>query len=192
MAQVVGTPASGKTTMAKLLHSYILEREPDALVVRLCASQTREAMEKNGGQRDWPDYNIWDAKGGSVLIVDEAQELYWDTAFWVRIKDNSHSRHRIITLASYESTGSDAAITPYSLPQMQVVGLYATDHGDGIKAGLLLSKDEFNDFVEKKFHDHCFDEQFLEGIYHLTVGHVGACQDVLAAIQAHSVSHTHY
>ena len=150
-------------------------------------------MEMEYGWCDWllsMDSKVCD---DPVLIVDEAQESYWDTSFWVRMKDiDKQSRYRIITLASYGSTGSDpAAMVLFSPPRMQVVGLDALDHGDGIKVGLLLSKGEFADFVEKKFHGHCFDEQFLDGIHQLTAGHVGACQDILATIQMHTVSHVH-
>jgi len=80
-------------------------------------------------------------------------------------------------------------MTPYSPPLTQVVGLYAFNHGDGDKVGFLLSRDEFHDFIKKKFQGHCFEEGFLEGIHELTASHVGACQDVIAVLQAHNVSH---
>src|ERR1700722_16647311 len=190
MTQVRGTPASGKTILAKLLHHYILQQEPRCMVLRLCAWKLKEDM-KEGGWHDWLwESHFWDAEDGSVLIVDEAQGSYWDTSFWIHIKDiNKDSRHRIVTLASYGSTGTNPAVTtPYSPPLTQVVGLYAFDHGDGNKAGLLLSSDEFHDFIKKKFQGHCFEEEFLKGIHELTAGHVGACQDVIAVLQAHSVS----
>ena len=189
MAQVRGTPASGKTTLAKLLHSYILLREPEAIVTRVPSWRRQETLMNKGGWRQWL-VNVWNAQDGSVLIVDEAQTSYWDDDFWGMVKDiDQDSKFRIITFASYGSTGVDTSrMTPHSPYRNQIVGLHPTDYGDGIAVGLLLTKAEFLDFVTKKFSGHRFDKAFLDSIYDLTAGHVGACKDVLNIIQAHDVS----
>lgn len=79
-------------------------------------------------------------------------------------------------------------MTPHTPHQAQVVGLHAIDQGDGITVGLLLTQEEFDDFVEKRFGRNRFSPEFLESIYELTTGHVGACEDVLEVIQAHDVT----
>jgi hypothetical protein len=191
--QVRGTPASGKTALAKLLHHHILEHEPQCLVLRLRHWKRKDDMVE-GGWRGWlRETYFWDAEDGSVLIVDEAQGSYWDTSFWIHIKGmNEQSKHRIITLASYGSTGTDPTLTtPYSPPLTQVIGLHAFGHRDGSRVGLLLSKEEFRAFVEKRFQGHWFDEEFLDDVHELTVGHVGACEDFLGLLQNHTVSHIH-
>ena len=95
----------------------------------------------------------------------------------------------LITFASYTSGGvSDSIAIPHAPHQDQVVDLHAIDQGDGITVGLLLTQEEFHDFVKKRFGQNCFSPEFLESIYELTTGHVGACEDVLEVIQAHDVT----
>jgi len=191
MTQIRGTPASGKTTVAKLLQHYIRKREPGSLVVRIPSWRSDAAMATRGGWRKWlAKDGTWNSQAESVLIVDEAQTSYWDVDFWTYIKGiRKNWPHRVITLASYGSSGSDSSFpTPFSPFQRQVVGLRAIDHGDGIASGLLLTQDEFRDFVEKMFAGHRFHEQFLASIYHLTTGHVGACEDMLGAVELERVS----
>ena len=194
MTQIRGTPASGKTTLAKLLQHYIRKKEPGSQVVRISSWRSEEALATRGGWRKWlAKDSTWNSQDGSVLIVDEAQTSYWDVAFWNYIKDIRNDwRHRIITLVSYGGSGTDSSVPiPFSPFQRQVVGLRAIDHGDGIEAGLLLTQDEFQDFVEKRFDSHRFDEHFLDSIYRLTTGHVGACEDLLGTVRSERVSCTH-
>jgi hypothetical protein len=157
-----------------------LAKEPNTIVVCLPSWRTETAK---GGWRQW-------LADESVLIVDEAQTSYWDTNFWAKIQDiDKDSPFRLITFASYGSTGADASfMIPHYPYQTQVVGLRAVDYGDGVAVGLLLTEREFHDFISKKFSGHRFDDAFLEAIYDLTTGHVGACKDLLEAIQAHDVS----
>ena len=189
-----GTPASGKTTLANLLQYYIAMQEPDSLVAMVPAWMTQDDLDRVGGWRSWRRWlaDRWNAEPGSVLIIDEAQTSFRDIWFWTHIKSiNANCRHRIITFSSYGNTETENSVpAPYSLFLNQVVGLHKIDHGDGVGAGLLLTEAEFLDFVEKRFIGHCFDNQFLLGIYDLTSGHVGACEDVLDVIQTDSVSYT--
>ena len=186
-----GTPASGKTTLANLLQHYIAKQEPDALVVLVPSWRTQDQLDQMGGWRKWLA-DRWNAEDGSVLIVDEAQTSFRDISFWTHIKGiNENWRYRVITFSTYGSTGSeDSTPTNHSPYLNQVVGLHKIDHGDHMGAGLLLTEAEFNEFVKKRFIGHCFDEQFLLGIYELTGGHVGTCEDVLDVIQTHNVSFT--
>ncbi|KAF8237952.1 hypothetical protein L208DRAFT_433834 [Tricholoma matsutake] len=180
-------PASGKTTLAKLLHAYIHDNEPDIVVARLAAWNPENKLPD--GWRRWLA-DSWDAQKGSFLIVDEAQLSYWDMSFWMDIKAIGPNNHfHLITFASYGSSGgSDSLMIPHTPHQAQVVGLHAIDPGDGISVGLLLTQEEFYDFVEKRFGRNRFSPEFLESIYELTTGHVGACEDVLEVIQVHDVT----
>jgi hypothetical protein len=110
--------------------------------------------------------------------------------FWTDIKAiGPNNRFHLITFASYGSSGgSDSLMTPHTPHQAQVVGLHAIDQGDGITVGLLLAQEEFHDFVKKRFGQNSFSPEFLESIYELTTGHVGACKDALEVIQAHDVT----
>jgi hypothetical protein len=146
------------------------------------------------GWRAWvaADHS-WDGRSGSVLIVDGAQTSYWDSYFWDDIKSITPEwPYGIVTLASYGTIGTNASVaTPDS---GQVVGLHANvvGYGNDVKVGLLLTRDEFRAFVEKIFSGHLFDDQFLDCIYDLTAGHVGACGDILWIMQVHNVSVTRY
>lgn len=165
-----------------------MAQEPNAIVVRLPSWRTGATLTAKGGWRQWLA-EAWDAQDKSVLIVDEAQTSYWDTNFWAKIKYiDKDSPFRLITFASYGSTGADTLMTPHHPYETQVVGLRAVDYGDGVAVGLLLTEREFRDFISKKFSSHRFDGAFLKAIYNLTTGHVGACKDLLEAIQAHDVS----
>ena len=166
ITQVRGTPASGKTTLANLLQHYIAIQEPDSLVAIVPAWMNQDQLDQEGGWRKWLA-DGWNAEPGSVLIVDEAQTSFRDIWFWTHIKGiNPNCRHRIITFSSYGNTETENSVPfPYSPYLNQVVGLHKTDHGDGVGVGLLLTEAEFFDFVEKRFNGHCFDKQFLLGIY---------------------------
>jgi hypothetical protein len=178
-----------------LLRNYIMDRHPGSLVDRV--PKWLPDSRPMQGWRPWlAAQHTWDGQGGSVLIVDEAQTSYWDSNFWDNIKSITPEwPYGVITLASYGSIGTNSSVAiPHSPSQGQVVGLRANviDYGNDVKVGLLLTQDEFHAFVEKLFSGHRFDDQFLDGIYDLTAGHVGACRDVLRIVQAHHVSDTHY
>ncbi|KIM47491.1 hypothetical protein M413DRAFT_22148 [Hebeloma cylindrosporum] len=184
--QVRGPPGSGKSTLANLLQHHIAKQEPRALVVIVSSWMTPLRCWREHAWRYWLS-GVWNDEPGSVLIVDEAQTTLWDASFWTHIKSiDSSSRQRIITFSSYDlSTVTQDDVLPIFSPHVnQVVGLHKSDHGyDGVEVGLLLTKPEFDEFIEKRFIGHYFDDQFLLGIYELTGGHVGACEDLLDVIQ---------
>jgi hypothetical protein len=135
-------------------------------------------MEKRGGWRNWLSTNL---NEDDALIVDEAQASYWDRSFWLNtIKQmKSTTSYRIITFASYGSTGSNPALaTPFFVQPSQIVGLQSIDG----KTQLLLSKEEFFDFVDIAFPNPRFDSALLDSFYDLTNGHVGACYDVFLVL----------
>jgi hypothetical protein len=53
--------------------------------------------------------------------------------------------------------------------------------------GLLLTKAEFDEVVPKLFQNHQFDVSFLDNVYNITRGYVGACEDFLRVACAHAV-----
>ncbi|KIM77705.1 hypothetical protein PILCRDRAFT_11794 [Piloderma croceum F 1598] len=183
--QIRGTPGCGKTALAKLLEAYARQKKPNAQVTYL-RSWLSQANMPRGGWKEWLKLKL---DSDIVLIVDEAQSSYWDTSFWLELKDiNPDSACHVITLASYGSAGHNIydPMTPLHISQQQRISLVAADHGDQIAVGLLLTKAEFDEVVPKLFQNHQFDVSFLDSVFDITGGHVGACEDFLRVVCAHA------
>jgi GTPase SAR1 family protein len=184
--KVRGTPGCGKTTLTKLLEAHILQKEPGARVTSVTAWPSEKEMPDKG----WKEWLKLKFEPGTFLIVDEAQSSYWDKSFWLELKDiNPDVKFCVITLASYGSAGHNIydPMTPFHITPPQGIGLIATDHGDQIAVGLLLTKAEFDEVVPKLFPDHRFDDSFLDSVFDITRGHVGACESFLRVVSAHAV-----
>jgi hypothetical protein len=166
--------------LATLLVRHIREVEPSTEVTT--ATGWLRDKEYCGGGVEWlATEKNWAFREGTILIVDEAQESYWDKGFWNIVKSmNSTSKCRIITFASYGSTGPFLEADTPGISPDHIVSLTPAR----TSVGLLLSKKEFDDFVSFRF----IGESLLDSIFDLTNGHVGACEDLLEWIQVHSVS----
>ena len=73
------------------------------------------------------------------------------------------------------------------IPDPSRVTLHPIDYKDGRQpVGLLLTRPEFDDLVSRRYpsEQHSFHATFLDSIFSLTVGHVGAVCDLLAVILA--------
>ena len=185
--QVRGTPGCGKTALAKLLEAYILQKEPGARVTSVASWLSRKEMPKEG----WKQWLKLKFEPGTFLIVDEAQSSYWDKSFWLELKDiNPDVVFCVITLASYGSAGHNIydPRTPFHISPQQSIGLIATDHGDQIAVGLLVTKAEFDEVIPMLFQNHQFDVSFLVSVFDITRGHVGACEGFLPVVCAHAAS----
>ena len=153
-----------------------------------------EATMPSGGFVEWlATRHKWIFQENAVLLVDEAQESYWDNNWWNHNKSIDHSSlYRIITFASYGNTGTnDSIITPGISPD-RTVHLKRVQSGDNISLGLLLTKDEFDECVMIKFWGHHFDASFLNAVFEFADGHVGSCVDLLDFTKSHDVSLSSY
>jgi hypothetical protein len=171
---VRGTPGSGKSVLAELLRRYVKKMEPYTDVVFVGA---------------WLENLPVQTTPNTILILDEAQTTYWDKGFWGRFKNPGLQDMRVVAFASHGSsgyTGADNA-TPMWIGMEQGVGLARLDCGDGIIVGLLFTREEFNELVELRFRGRGFSDTFLDCVYDMTNGHVGACQDLMNMIVAHEV-----
>ena len=173
-----GTPGSGKSVLAQLLGIYIQKKEPDTILHYHSAWLRKDHM---------PTY-----PSGSVLILDEAQTTYWDKAFWNKFKNPELQGERVVTFASHGSSGYTGAdsLTPMFIAPEQHVGLTPVDCGDRILVGLLFTKEEFEDLAQVKFGDDRFCPSFLDCVFDMTQGHVGACMDIMRMIKTHRVDNT--
>ncbi len=172
-----GTPASGKSILAKLLHRYINEQEPNTKVVFINA---------------WPENQQVQTIDKTILILDEAQTTYGDKDFWSRFKVAAMEDMRVVAFASHGSSGYTGPdnVTPMFIDLKQRVGLARLDCGDGIVVGLLFTRDELHTLVQLRFRDKGFSDSFIDCIFDMTNGHVGACQDLLDKVIAHEVKNS--
>ena len=171
---VRGTPGSGKSVLAGLLRRCINETEPYTEVVSVDA---------------WPENQPVQITPNTILILDEAQTTYWDKIFWNKFKNPGLQGMRLVAFASHDSSGYTGVdnVTPIWIGKEQRVGLTRLDCGDGIHVGLLFTREEFNALVRLKFHDNHFSDSFLDCVFDMTNGHVGACEDLMKCVAAHKV-----
>lgn len=158
--------------LAGLLRRYINETEPDTEVVSVDA---------------WPENLPVQITPNTILILDEAQTTYWDKIFWNKFKNPGLQGMRVVAFASHGSSGYTGAdnLSPMWIGKEQHVGLARLDCGDGILVGLLFTREEFNALVRLKFHDNRFSDSFLDCVFDMTNGHVGACEELMKCVTAH-------
>ena len=159
---------------------YIQQQEPNAQVAYVCSWLSKHDMPHEG----WKKWLKLKLESGTVLIVDEAQSSYWDKQFYI----NPDTPCRVMTLASYGSTGYNIydLVTPFYISQQQNIGLIPVDHGGQTAVGLLM-KAEFDEVMPMFVQKHQSNISFLDSVFDITHGHVGACEDFLCVVLAHPV-----
>jgi hypothetical protein len=137
----------------------------------------------------WPENLPVQTTPNTILILDEAQTTYWDKNFWSKFKNSGLQGMRVVAFASHGSCGYTGAdnVTPMWIGKEQRVSLARLDCGDGILVGLLFTREEFNELVQLRFRGRRFSDTFLDCVYDMTNGHVGACEDLMNMIVAHEV-----
>jgi hypothetical protein len=187
VAKVRGTPASGKSSLAYLLRKHIVDFHPELPVCMLSRYRQPPEEQQSLNYRQWLANKGWEFQEGGVLILDEAQLSYWDSALWDEgLKTIGSNTHMVILFASYGSASRKflPKTTPFGVQKEQLVGLA---RGLSSSVGLLLTREESDGVVKKKFPDHRFDESLLQYVYDLTSGHVGAYCDALEVVKEHGV-----
>ncbi|TDL27128.1 hypothetical protein BD410DRAFT_486230 [Rickenella mellea] len=190
--QVRGTPASGKSTLASLLFNHIhkVEGKVPHWISNWPAPGTPAGTPK-------PEFNQY-AKGwtwgdNSVVIIDEAQQTYWDGSLWddyfkPLCNDPINRENRIIIFSSYGSPNrAMAGGTLWDVPSANRISFHETIPPPGHEpVGLFFTKDEFKDYVSRRtiLHQHKFDSQLLDEIFNLTAGHVGAFEEMFRTLVA--------
>lgn len=79
--------------------------------------------------------------------------------------------------------------TPWNVPAANRIGLRAEESSsDG--TGLFFTELEFSDYVSRRrlLKYHKFHDEFLEWVFHLTAGHIGALESMIRCVQADDVS----
>ena len=130
----------------------------------------------------------WKAFDETVFIFDEAQLTYWDgSGLWNSFFKSIHEYDcRAIIFANYGSpTVTGVKDTNMFIPDPKRVTLHPIDYKDGRQpVGILLTRPEFDDLMSRRYppEQHSFHPSFLDAVFSLTAGHVGAVCDLLEVI----------
>jgi hypothetical protein len=184
-----------------LLAQHIHQQDPAAHIITVYGWPFKEVRENGGWQRYLQHEKGWVQGEKTVFIFDEAQLSYEDIDLWGEFFKNIESYDDLfaIAFASYGSPTSSLSspnsspriqFIPFSVSDTQRVTLRPIDHGDGLDpVGLLFSRMEFDELVSKQFSspEHYFHSSFLDEVFNLSGGHVGAIHDFVRIIMAHDV-----
>ncbi|KAE8391262.1 hypothetical protein BDV23DRAFT_182776 [Aspergillus alliaceus] len=196
---VRGTPASGKTILARLLsHHY---RQQKIAVIAFHSWRTTPPQyyqDKIIDEARRRGYRQFDAQfvedGNYVLILDEGQMTYRDEALWIELIKNQSGSHfgpRICIFTCYgsptegpDSEYSAGSLLAYLGPQ-QRVSITPSSIQFSPWDALFYNLEEFEDVVERFCHRENqnpqlkLDETAREYIFNLTHGHPGAVDGIL-------------
>ena len=187
--QVCGMPASGKSTLTKLLSRHIRDQEPDVCVIWIGGWKLDDVAECGGWYSFLKMRKGWIPGENMVFIFDGAQELYKDGELWNEWFKGIHDYpdRRAIAFASYGSPSSFIDIEGTSILVLPTarISLLPTTHGDHLPAaGLLFTRAEFDELVSKQYPDseYHLHSSFLRMVLNITKGHVGAMYSFLNII----------
>ena len=187
--QVHRTPASGKSTLAKLLSRHIRNQEPDVHVIWICRWKLGDVAKCGGWYSFLKMRKGWIPGKNTVFIFDEAQVSYKDGELWNELFKGIHDypNCHAIAFASYGSPSSFIDIEGTSILVLPTarISLLPTTHGDHLPAaGLLFTRAEFNKLVSRQYpySEYYFHPSFLDTVFGITEGHVGAMYSFLNII----------
>ena len=135
-----------------------------------------------------------DYRNETVFIFDEAQSTYTDTNLWNDLFKciNNYPQFRVILFSRYGSPTTRYDIvqgTPIIIPDQQRVSLRHIEHGDNLPAvGLFFTRTEFDKLISTLYiPESSFDPSFLNTLFDITSGHVGAIIDFMRIVLADDV-----
>ena len=208
LVQIRATPASGKSTLLRLLRAYCRSNESDFDVVSLMVGWPDETP---GDFYEWlkafakrigygvtlKDFEATRPNSKKIaILLDEGQTSYHDLQLWHSfIKTALETRKHIrIVMASCYGSNSDGdynenhrgLLTQVSIGDERIVQLYAS----GPKPGVFFTQKEFAE-LEKKFAEGTnlqLSGSFRRSFFNITGGHCGAVFGLLQHIFSSSVS----
>ncbi|OJD14254.1 hypothetical protein AJ78_05383 [Emergomyces pasteurianus Ep9510] len=158
---VRGTPSSGKSTLAYLLHHYYKSKGKKSILqwawsgkdpaIVACVKLYNDTFNTSITTSDF-----YHDTNDTVYIIDEAQTSYTDFEFWFGILKTQSGRGqgpKFCLFASYGSpvTGAEAAFnsTPVFFGQPQRVSLLPSSNPFSSGIGLFYTMDEFEDALTR-------------------------------------------
>jgi hypothetical protein len=127
-----------------------------------------------------------------VFIFDEAQTSYTDGALWNDFFKCMHDypNRRAIAFVSFGSASSIILIkgTPIFIADEARITMLPTAHDDLPPVGLFFNQAEFDELVKQyPSPEYHFDPSFLQTVFRITRGHVGAMRDVINIVLGYDV-----
>ena len=196
---VRGTPTSGKTVLARLLHKYNLENDINSVYIigwPQKAHHTTYLVEQAAkyGYKYLDADSIRDFNG--MFIIDEAQITYSDRLFWLDMIKAQGDRQNGATFCLFATYGSasqgpeeyeNVAGSPLaSLSVRQRVSIVPSMLRGSPRISLFYTRDEFYDVLERRktdpSHPVTVTDDAADYICSLTQGQPGAVTGVLGML----------
>ena len=129
----------------------------------------------------------------TVFTFDAAQLSKWDGDLWHSFFKSlsSFPECHAISFTTYGSPYSKIIIagTPIFIADAQRVSLRPIQcNDDTASVSLLFTWTEFDNLVTKQYPKNCLDSSFLNDVFDITGGHVGAFLDFIKIIVNHNVT----
>lgn len=205
VVHVRGTPASGKTFLATLLHNYHIQKQVKSVYIP-------HWPQRHGGEPTGLPFLVKKAQEAGfnyvttnnilylniAYIIDEAQTSYEDDELWLcPIKLVNRTAHTtgpcfcLFIAYGSPSVGPDAFPpfgSPYSIvADEQRVSITISSLPDSPRISLFFNRDEFDDVLRRKRHVRgrpvALDSTAADYVFHLTNGHPGAVESILDMLQ---------
>jgi len=206
VVHVRGTPSSGKSTLAGLLHMHVEKRGtkvihfrwPGDLNAKAKTSSFSFALNEIIQEAGMTD-QTWLSLENTLIIIDEAQVSYAYEDLWNGfIKPLATSGDKfgpyVVLFTSYGSPmGRVVVPTPYQLTCHQRMSI-RPNPPNTINIGIFFSEEEFEDAVERFIRDSGQNGQYFRPsldlknyIWKLTSGHPAAVRAILMALSTSQV-----
>lgn len=194
---VRGTPASGKSTLARLLYQFLAEKQEVILMDTWDNKMSAtEYLAKECRDRGYIGVQASDILASNfVFIIDEAQQTYVNPHLWysvIKFQSQRQAGPRFCLFSSYGSPTIGApdypeATTPPVLSLSQRVSLTVSRNSDAPDICLFYNLAEYKDVLDR-FCKHpaiefTLDTDVKDYLFSLTNGHPGAISSIMVYIR---------
>jgi hypothetical protein len=191
-----GTPASGKSFLAKLLHNFLLAQNRQVLTLPSWKPplQYGSAIDYLTGACRAANIIIPSNGLGAcevIIIIDEAQTSYTDETLWNQLIKDRHQLRSGLRICLFSFYGSpncgvdEGTMSPGTLCPEQRISLVPHDDGPGF--GLFYTEAECRDAIMRnKFPTTSqpeFDDDAVAQIFSVTNGHPGMVKALLDCLE---------
>lgn len=197
VVQVRGTPATGKSTLARRVADELFRRERPYLFLDYFPDQDpffdwRVFLSERLGLRRHAVEPHRILRGNYTLVLDEAQSSYWSMEFWhgfvKGIIENHGSGPRFLFFTVFGTPGVQNDSSPFAnISYRQRVTLTISHQPNAPQASLFLSDAEYDDVVIRMPNRHPNPVRLDSGakahVAYLTAKHPGAVIAVLDLLE---------